>query len=284
MVCCCAGLQANSDVDNLLLEWSLILELINSHKKLSLCLPVVVGRVGSENTTDNMHISELFKEGVIELLPEVVCLKVVAAATEALVEVGVTGSDKLPVRTVRGTVQELLLNLGYVVPAQSISGAHETETLERDLFVSIGSKVLCCIDSSQSVDTAQNQQLSLDISQPDPEEHQPSLYHDRAEIAQVGGGLEKKELQDWTASELSEFFQVCCNMKRVSELILHNMVDGKTFCSLSINEVQDLDKGLGLTMLQVKRVKAELEKLKVQIPECLIEIKVKPQKCVCIIC
>jgi hypothetical protein len=146
-------LREDSDVDNVLLEWTLILELVAAGR-VRRCFPVVLGRVGPENLQSDAHLSDLFKEGVLAALPEVVVLSITDATAEALREAGVAASNRLRSRTVRGTVQEVLRNLGEVVPAAGALDAHAAEALQQALFRRVRSQVLACIDSEAHAQAA----------------------------------------------------------------------------------------------------------------------------------
>ena len=69
-------LKENSDVDNLLLEWTIVLELI-LQKALHFVLPVLIGKVTPETRQDKgSYCTNLFADGIISELPPVVCTKV----------------------------------------------------------------------------------------------------------------------------------------------------------------------------------------------------------------
>ena len=69
-------LKENSDVDNVLLEWTIVLELI-LQKALHFVLPVLIGKVTPETRQDKgSYCTNLFADGIISELPPVVCTKV----------------------------------------------------------------------------------------------------------------------------------------------------------------------------------------------------------------
>jgi hypothetical protein len=100
-------LGEDSEVDNVLLEWTLMLELVAAGR-VRRCFPVVLGRVGPENGPSEAHFSDLFAEGVVARLPAVVVRRVADAAAEALRQAGVAESGRLRSRTVRATVEDVV--------------------------------------------------------------------------------------------------------------------------------------------------------------------------------
>jgi hypothetical protein len=144
-------LAPDSDVDNVLLEWTLILELlVAGGRSLALCLPVVLGRVGDENLPAGPHISSLFEEKVIDALPNVVCGSVVARAAEILRKHGKAESCQLRTRTVRQTVKQLLMHLGAVESSEAGKrDVHYVDTFERDMFRRCANKVLECVEKAE---------------------------------------------------------------------------------------------------------------------------------------
>ena len=103
-------LEADSNIDNVLLEWTLIIELLDSGD-LKFCLPVMVGRV-NQDADDGTFVSNLFAEGAIDRLPEVVCAKVADRVKELLIANGKTPSQSLCTRTVRDVVLNITRLLG----------------------------------------------------------------------------------------------------------------------------------------------------------------------------
>ena len=71
-------MQKDSAIDNVLLEWSLILELLES-KTMNFVLPILIGKVSADKQHGNGSFStNLFHEELIPKLPQVVCTKVIA--------------------------------------------------------------------------------------------------------------------------------------------------------------------------------------------------------------
>eukprot|EP00300_Choanocystis_sp_HF-7_P014048 c18549_g1_i1.p1 GENE.c18549_g1_i1~~c18549_g1_i1.p1 ORF type:complete len:999 (+),score=240.54 c18549_g1_i1:66-2999(+) len=137
-------LNPASPVDNVLLEWTVMLEL-HAAQRLSLILPVLLGEV-EETPGEPVRIKSVFEttvagrslsvssevsdlddvpeaeEGeavrVFSELPEIVVSSVVARATEFLSSAGIEPSPKMASRTVKQTVQEMCQHLGIACDAE----------------------------------------------------------------------------------------------------------------------------------------------------------------------
>ena len=71
-------MQEDSAIDNVLLEWTLILELLES-KTMNFVLPILIGKVSADTKYGNGSFStNLFHEDIIPKLPQLVCKKVIA--------------------------------------------------------------------------------------------------------------------------------------------------------------------------------------------------------------
>ena len=103
-------LEADSNIDNVLLEWRLILELLDSGH-LHFCMPIMIGTV-KQDADDGNFISNLFVDGVIDKLPQVVCTKVSDRVKELLLTNGKTPSQSLYTDTVRDVVSKITRLLG----------------------------------------------------------------------------------------------------------------------------------------------------------------------------
>jgi hypothetical protein len=109
-------LQEDSE-DNVLLEWTMVAELLEI-RALDYCLPVMIGEVSD----DTASITNLFKDGIVDELPEMTCSSVTTQVEKLLRKNGHEPSPELHTRTVRSTVKKLLEGLG--VPTWDISSSH----------------------------------------------------------------------------------------------------------------------------------------------------------------
>jgi hypothetical protein len=113
-----ARLEAGSYLDHLLLEWTLILELLHAGALVA-CLPVLLLDAPDDWRSD----------AALRRLPDVVCSAVAAAAAGALEARGLTPSAGLGARTVRETVRGLVA-LGGVTLTVHVPGRPGAEEEE----------------------------------------------------------------------------------------------------------------------------------------------------------
>ena len=142
------NLNADSEPDEVLLDWILALELLAAGR-LHQCLPIVLGAVGPESATGGFHATRLVQEGAVELLPAVVCAKAVADVSRELLTVGLSPSKKLSTRTVRETAEELLSYPREIFAASGTDqSAYSVAEWERQLAVRCANKAIACIDET----------------------------------------------------------------------------------------------------------------------------------------
>jgi GTPase SAR1 family protein len=104
------ALKEDSNIDNVLLEWTFIVELFASGH-LKFCLPIMIGKV-NEKAQDGNFISDLFADKSVDQLPDIVCTKVADRVEELLRANQLTPSASLHTYTVRGVVQKITGALG----------------------------------------------------------------------------------------------------------------------------------------------------------------------------
>ncbi len=114
-------LKAGSDIDNLLLEWTLILELLEL-KKMDMCLPILIGTYNSSAPTCADAISDFFAVTVtladgskirqIDSLPDVPVTSITEKVRSILGKHGLSESPHLSRRSVRDVVKQLSLQQG----------------------------------------------------------------------------------------------------------------------------------------------------------------------------
>jgi NLR family CARD domain-containing protein 3 len=145
-------LKSDSNIDNVLLEWMLIVVLL-ARGHLKFCFPIMVGEV-NEDAKDGKFISNLFSDGGIDKLPEVVCTKVADRVNELLVENRMAPLESVHTYTVRETVKKITGALG--LPAwemnarlkQQQSKLHAQMDWKKSLYRSAASKVLEFVDKA----------------------------------------------------------------------------------------------------------------------------------------
>jgi ubiquitin/GTPase SAR1 family protein len=181
----CAALERmltpESNVDNLLLEWTLALE-IRDKKVTFFVLPLVVGKVSPECKLRNGSFStSLFQEGIIQQLPQVVCNKTVAKAKAILLKNGMTPSANLEKRTVRQTVEEITSFLGVMANNVKISdvggsvdadSGHEYLMWKSAVYADTRTKVVDCLEAAEITlgDVRQRQEQEAEVRRRKQEE------------------------------------------------------------------------------------------------------------------
>jgi hypothetical protein len=106
------SLKADSAIDNLLLEWTLIVELLDRDAKVLLeCLPVFVGTFDRAASSCAAMITSIFSDNVIGSLPDVTVASIIGKVRTILEQRGIPESPHLSSRTVRGVVKKLELQM-----------------------------------------------------------------------------------------------------------------------------------------------------------------------------
>ena len=150
-------LTAESNVDNVLLEWTLIVELM-AIGHLKYCLPVMLGEV-TPDATDGNFVSDLFTLGAMDKLPKVVCVKVADRVKELLLANGKTPSPLLHTYTVHDVVTRITRLLGVTGwdvndtsgESSSHGGAfmmHAQAKWKQKLFKLAVSKTIDCVEKA----------------------------------------------------------------------------------------------------------------------------------------
>ena len=146
------GLRAESEVDEVLLQWILALELLESGH-LHRCLPIVIGQVGVVGAAGSHCVTSIIQDGLLEHIPNIVCSKVAAAAVEELQRLGIShiNASRLQSRTVRGTVIEILRCRGeWVTVWNAGDNCHSAELWELKLFARCCKRAITYIDQTTS--------------------------------------------------------------------------------------------------------------------------------------
>jgi GTPase SAR1 family protein len=119
------ALEAHSAIDNLLLEWTLIVELLHS-KTIRFCLPIIVGSYSPTASSCSALFSDFFNDVVknadgtvsycgIDSLPDVSVASIVAKVRSMLRAHNVPESPHLSTCTVRSVVKHLSLHKAVFV-------------------------------------------------------------------------------------------------------------------------------------------------------------------------
>jgi hypothetical protein len=146
-------LKPDSDIDNVLLEWMLIVELLE-RGHLKFWYPIMAGEV-KEDAENGKFILDL--DGCIDKLPEVVCTQVARRVNELLVnELGMEPSESVHTYTVRGVVKKITSDIrGFpawemnALPMkQQQSKLHVQMDWKKGLYKLAAGKVLKCVENA----------------------------------------------------------------------------------------------------------------------------------------
>ncbi len=158
------SLNKDSPIDNLFVEWVIVAEL-QEIGALEFCLPVMLGNVFETPRNNGEFISNIFTEGIIAKLPEVVVSKVVSFVQQVFDVNGIAPSMHLHTRTVKGTVETIIKNLGIkawdvrvqtrgiMSPSSHNDGGksdmHIKSEWQRSLFTQVFDKVMDLVDKAE---------------------------------------------------------------------------------------------------------------------------------------
>jgi hypothetical protein len=162
------SLTSESDVDNVLLEWTIIVELHKTKRQL-FCLPVFIGEARGPSK-GFPFVTDLFSSEIIRALPDVICVKCVDMAKSLLRGQGLEPSPELGQRTVRQIVEEICVFLGVkawdlqtshskqlvslqgtkVLSVSSPSAMHEQTRVKISAFDYIKEKIMECVRKSDT--------------------------------------------------------------------------------------------------------------------------------------
>jgi GTPase SAR1 family protein len=147
-------LKPDSDINNVLLEWMLIVELLE-RGHLKFWYPIMVGEV-KEDAENGKFILDL--DSCIDKLPEVVCNNVACRVNDLLVkELGMEPSESVHTYTVRGVVKKIISdNLGFsawemnALPMKrQQSKLHLRRDWKKGLYKFAADKVLNCVEKAR---------------------------------------------------------------------------------------------------------------------------------------
>jgi hypothetical protein len=139
-----SALRASSPEDSLLLQLTLVLELLAS-RRLRQSIPIFLSQEGSSDGGMAQRLESWSRE-----LPSVVCAAVVEAATQVLCAAGLKPSERLPKRTVKETIKEvMLLKMEWAQVPNGKVHAHSAEKMERELTLAWTKRILGCVNDFQ---------------------------------------------------------------------------------------------------------------------------------------
>jgi hypothetical protein len=210
-----------SAVDNVLLEWIMILESFLAGN-VARVFPVLFGLrkpVHIDSPTLEMSVSDLFSDGILDKLPPVSPTATLAQATELLRANGIEPSAKMGSYTVHSVVEELLQFL--LCKASDFPSSRLVETFAEKvvrLLHDCGEAALNAVVASAdaggaSVDTVSSQKESAGAIR-------------GAESVEAG---DSRSLKDLTVEELGELLERT-GFQKVRPVFLQNHISGSHLC------------------------------------------------------
>jgi GTPase SAR1 family protein len=166
-------LSPDSDVDNLLLEWMLMLEMRGKNGcALKRIIPVLVGEMLEVPNTEGELMQSFFSLGCIGKLPDCICHKTLAKAKDILKLLGLSPSPELEKQTVQCTVKSLLEYLGIETwkfskcRPEHHTISHHRAHFYRNAAIKIVDELVQKLEWILNVENAQNNTASLNTSSP----------------------------------------------------------------------------------------------------------------------
>jgi hypothetical protein len=139
-----SALRASSPEDSLLLQLTLVLELLAS-RRLRQSVPIFLSQEGFGDVGMAQRLESWSRE-----LPTVVCAAVVEAATQVLCAVGLRPSERLPKRTVKETIEEVMLHkIEWAQLPDDKAHAHAADKMERELTLAWTKRIVGCVNDVQ---------------------------------------------------------------------------------------------------------------------------------------
>ena len=178
-------LSSDSEVDNLLLEWTLMLEMIEHNGcALKRIFPVIVGKTLEVPTKEGKLMTSFYLTNPVSKLPDCVCSNVLVKAKDILKRFGLKPSQDLENRSVRSTVKSLLDYLGvetWELPmrlSEHHSISHRRAYFYRVAAISVVDTLVQNLESVLDVeDNAQRTERSVEIANVDLVVNAEKLVH-----------------------------------------------------------------------------------------------------------
>jgi hypothetical protein len=161
-------LNADSAIDNLLLEWTLIVELLDS-RTIEHCLPIIIGTYNPSAPSCTAVIADFFRDVVkaadgsvfysgIDSLPDVSVTSIISKVRVMLQQHHLPESPGLSSHTVRSVVKHLSLHQAVFASKlfqdakfQDVPASHAKEEVTRTVVEHCSGKVRSMLESIESV-------------------------------------------------------------------------------------------------------------------------------------
>jgi GTPase SAR1 family protein len=167
-------LNADSAIDNLLLEWTLIAELLHS-KTIERCLPIIIGTYNSSAPSCSAVIADFLRDVVkaadgsvfysgVDSLPDVSVTSIISKVRLMLQQHHLPESPGLSTHTVRSVVKHLSLhqavfasNLFQDPKFQDVPASHAKEEVTRTVVEHCSGKIRSMLESIEAAKAQQSQ-------------------------------------------------------------------------------------------------------------------------------
>jgi hypothetical protein len=274
-----ASLNKDSPIDNLFVEWVIVAEL-QDIGALEFCIPVMLGNVFETPQKNGKFISDIFTEGIIAKLPEVVVSKVVSFVQEVFDINGIAPSKHLHTRTVKDTVETIIKNLGVKawdvrvqtrgIPSRHNDGGksdvHIHYEWQRNLYTEVFDKVMERVEKAEVEGKSKVTRVCHD---PPVTKIAPVTEIAPVQTAvQVVTEARAKSFEQWDVDEVCRLVQSIdgVGFAEVANAIKTHGIDGKYFSEMLRKNDDDLtssitEGGLGFQRLQLKVVKSKIDEI-----------------------
>jgi hypothetical protein len=256
-------LKEDSDVDNVLLEWTLICELFEVGL-LEYCLPILIGKVLEDSGPDGKFITNLFAEGAIEKLPDVVCENVVSTVRKFLEDNGKTPSAQLQSRTVRGVVKTITKFLGvqtWEIKSRHTAGGgggttslvHSRVEWKQSVLAEVVNQAIKCVDRAGAEGKSKVRHESQE-----PALAGTAVPSGAGTAVPSGGSVVTEWSEQDVATYVSGLEEFGAHAIEYAAKMSAEHIDGKAFVLLTAEELKEL----GFSMGHRKNLLAHIEQLR----------------------
>jgi hypothetical protein len=293
------SLNKDSPIDNLLVEWVIVAEL-QDLGLLDACLPVLLGNVFETRQKGGKFTSNIFAEGIVAKLPEVVVSAVVSFVQQVFDDNGIAPSKHLHTRTVKGTVETIMKALGvptWEVTSNPNRGANGDDSVmhthaewTRNLFSTVATKAMFCLEKLEAEGKSKVTQVchdppvtgnahaqvvtdtSIEVTQAGQEaDHRTPEAGQKAGPQTPGpqtpgkGKAQAKPFEQWDVDEVCRLVQSIdgVGFAEAANAIKKSGIDGKFFSEMLRNNDDDLTISIEKGGLGFTRLQLKVVKAKI---------------------
>jgi hypothetical protein len=223
-----------------------------------------------EASEDTASISNLFAEGILDQLPEITCTFVTRQVEELMRNNGHVPSPKLHTRTVRGTVNELLKQMGVLTwKIQSSQGgvggrssSHSIDEWKRSIYSEIVSKAMECVENAEAKGKSKVEPDCSPVGDAGAE-GKSNVRHESQETALAGTAVSSggSVVTEWSEQDVAKYVsgleEFGARAIEYATAMSAEHIDGKAFVLLTDDELKEL----GFSMGHRKNLLSRIEQL-----------------------